>query len=98
MFAIMQHEGPGSALGNEFTYYVPCGTCLACLRLDHNQCMGSLTSPIRPAAMAPHFVGGFGDYYDVRPQQTILKVPDGVTDEEIAGVNCAMSQVIYGLL
>lgn len=81
-----------------FTYYSPCGHCLACLRGDQNQCMASLMTVYRPAAVAPHFLGGFGEYYFVGPKQALLKVPDGLSDEMVAGVNCALCQVIWGLL
>ncbi len=81
-----------------FTYYNSCGRCLACLRGDENQCGVSLMSVIRPATIAPHFTGGFGEYYYVSPKQRMIKVPDHVSNEAVAGVNCALSQVIYGLL
>jgi len=81
-----------------FSYYSSCGACLACLRQDDNQCMTSLMTVMRPAAMEPHFWGGFADYYYVNPKQKILKVPDDLTDEMVAGTNCALSQVLFGLL
>ncbi|MFC2027873.1 zinc-binding dehydrogenase, partial [Chloroflexota bacterium] len=37
------------------------------------------------------------DYYYIRPNQTVLKVPDTLTDEMVAPVNCALSEVIFGL-
>jgi threonine dehydrogenase-like Zn-dependent dehydrogenase len=45
----------------------------------------------------PHFKGTFGDYFYLYPQHTIFKVPDGLPDELVAGVNCAMAQVTCGL-
>jgi D-arabinose 1-dehydrogenase-like Zn-dependent alcohol dehydrogenase len=81
-----------------FSYYSSCGACLACFRGDDNQCMTSLMTVMRPSAAEPHFFGGFGDYYYVNPKQKILKVPDALPDEMVAGVNCALSQVIFGLL
>ncbi len=81
-----------------FTYYSSCGHCLACLRGDDNQCMTSLMTVYRPAAEAPHFLGAYGDYYYVSRKQSILKVPDSLSDDMVAGVNCALCQVIHGLL
>ena len=81
-----------------YSYYSSCGHCLACLRGTENECMMSLMSVIRPVNTRPHFFGGFGDYYYVTPKQKVLKVSDDLTDEMVAGVNCALSQVIHGLL
>lgn len=81
-----------------YSYYSNCGHCLACLRGDENMCQMSLMSVVRPVKQAPHFFGGFGDYYYAGPKQKILKVPDSLPDEAVAGLNCALSQVIYGLL
>jgi threonine dehydrogenase-like Zn-dependent dehydrogenase len=45
----------------------------------------------------PHFYGAFGDYYYVRPAAAIFKVPDELSDTMVAGVNCALSQVVGGM-
>ncbi len=81
-----------------YTYYNSCGHCLACLRARENECMRSLASVFSPADRPPHFFGGFADYYYAGPRQKLLKVPDDLPDEAVAGLNCALSQVIYGLL
>jgi threonine dehydrogenase-like Zn-dependent dehydrogenase len=63
-------------------------------------------APACPAALgrmftdphqAPHFNGAFADYYHVSPRMALFKVPDHVTDTMVAGANCALAQVIYGL-
>ena len=41
--------------------------------------------------------GAFADHYYLRPGGAIFKVPEALADEAVAGVNCALSQVIYGL-
>jgi threonine dehydrogenase-like Zn-dependent dehydrogenase len=51
------------------------------------------TDPHQP----PHFNGAFADYYHVSPKMAVFKVPDVVTDTMVAGANCALAQVIYGL-
>jgi len=51
------------------------------------------TDPHQP----PHFNGAYADYYHVTPQMALFKVPDSVSDTMVAGANCALSQVIYGL-
>jgi threonine dehydrogenase-like Zn-dependent dehydrogenase len=44
----------------------------------------------------PHFKGTFGDYFYLYPNHIALKVPDSLSDEVVAGVNCAMAQVTAG--
>ena len=44
----------------------------------------------------PSFFGHLFDYY-LRPGGAIFKVPDALSDELVAPVNCALSQVIFGL-
>ena len=46
--------------------------------------------------MWPHFKGTFGDYFYLYPNHIVLKVPDELSDEIVAGVNCAMAQVTCG--
>jgi D-arabinose 1-dehydrogenase-like Zn-dependent alcohol dehydrogenase len=79
-----------------YTYFLPCGKCRACLRGAGHACMMSLASPIRSAEDPPHFVGGFATHYAVSPKQKVFKVPDGLSDIEVAGSNCALAQVIFG--
>ncbi len=81
-----------------FTYYKPCGHCLACLDLEPHACETSLGTVFMPISKQNAFVGGYADYYLVSPKQHVLKVPDILSDDEVAGVNCALSQVIQGLL
>ena len=78
-------------------YYAPCGKCRACLRGQNHACMMSLASLVRPCEMPPHFVGGFATHYVVRRGQKVFKVPDEAQDAEVAGANCALSQVVFGL-
>ncbi|MEE2750284.1 MAG: zinc-binding dehydrogenase [Myxococcota bacterium] len=80
-----------------YAYYCPCSRCLPCLKGDEHMCMASLSSPVRPCEMPPHFLGGFADYYYVKGRQAVFKAPAGVEPELVAGANCALSQVIYGL-
>jgi threonine dehydrogenase-like Zn-dependent dehydrogenase len=52
---------------------------------------------VSPVDEFPHFTGVYAEYYYARPNQTVFKVPDNVTDDMAAPANCALSQVIYGL-
>jgi len=77
-------------------YFYPCGRCPACLKGHHAACpmnaffMGACELP-------PHFTGPYADYYYVRPNHTIFKIPDDLTDMMAAPANCALSEMIYGL-
>jgi threonine dehydrogenase-like Zn-dependent dehydrogenase len=45
----------------------------------------------------PYCNGGFAEYYYLFPGHFVFKVPDELPDEVTTSVNCAVSQVIYGL-
>ena len=45
----------------------------------------------------PHFQGGFGQYFYLRPNHAVFKLPDEITDQMAAGMNCAFTQVYAGL-
>jgi D-arabinose 1-dehydrogenase-like Zn-dependent alcohol dehydrogenase len=80
-----------------YRYFFPCGRCRACVRGDDAACP---MNPLGVGGLAeepPHFKGAYADYYYLRPQHTIFKVPDDVTDDMAAPANCALSEVIYGL-
>ena len=79
-----------------YRYFYPCGRCRACLRGNDAAC------PMNVYTMAcveqpPHFTGAYADYYYLRPNHTVFKVPDDLTDDMVAPANCALSEVIYGL-
>jgi len=80
-----------------FVYYTSCERCRPCLRGSPNACLGALFSVMRPCEDPPHFVGGFADYYVLSPRQKVFTVPAVLGDDEVAGANCALSQVIFGL-
>jgi threonine dehydrogenase-like Zn-dependent dehydrogenase len=50
-----------------------------------------------PSDQPPHFHGAYGDYYYMRRGHWIFKVPDELPDALASPVNCALSEVIYGL-
>ncbi|MGH2652353.1 MAG: zinc-binding dehydrogenase, partial [Actinomycetota bacterium] len=79
-----------------FSYFYPCGRCYVCLQGQRAACpykVGRATGP----GEFPHWVGAFAEYYYLRPGGAIFRVPDGLPDHFVSSVNCALSQVIYGL-
>jgi threonine dehydrogenase-like Zn-dependent dehydrogenase len=80
-----------------YAYFIPCGECWACLG-------GTTGCPNRyrsrntiTADDPPHFLGAYAEYYLLKSGQWVFKVPDGLPDELVAPINCALSQVLYGL-
>ncbi|MBX6377998.1 MAG: alcohol dehydrogenase catalytic domain-containing protein, partial [Clostridia bacterium] len=80
-----------------FQYFRHCGRCPACLAGHTVACRRLRMAMTESAEEWPHFVGAFADYYYVHPGQAVFKVPDDLPDELVAGANCALSQVLYGL-
>ncbi|MBI2554831.1 MAG: zinc-binding dehydrogenase [Candidatus Rokubacteria bacterium] len=79
-----------------YCYFYPCGRCYACLNNEPASCPNKVGRPLGPRTF-PHFHGAFAEYYYLRPGGFLFKVPDALSDEIVAPVNCALSQVIYGL-
>jgi D-arabinose 1-dehydrogenase-like Zn-dependent alcohol dehydrogenase len=80
-----------------FKYFYPCGRCRDCLRGNAAACLASQGSIMQDPDFEPHFTGGFGDYLYLMPGHTVLKAPDGVPDEVLAGLNCGLAEVLFGL-
>jgi len=79
-----------------YCYFYPCGRCHACLALEPAACPNKVGRPLGPSQF-PHFHGAFAEYYYLRPGGAIFTVPNALPDEVVASVNCALSQVIFGL-
>jgi L-iditol 2-dehydrogenase len=79
-----------------YTYFYPCRRCYACLNNQPAACPNKIERPLGPGAF-PHLHGAFADHYYLRPGGHLFKVPDSLPDEAVASVNCALSQVMYGL-
>ena len=80
-----------------YQYFAPCGRCRSCVRGRTEACARSFKVLTGKPTVFPHFRGAYADYFYVTPQSAIYKVPDAVTDTMVAGVNCALAQVVMGL-
>lgn len=80
-----------------YQYFAPCGHCRSCVRGLTAACAHSFKVLQGKPSKPPHFRGAFADYFYVTPQMAVFKVPDHVTDTMVAGVNCALAQVVHGL-
>jgi len=90
---------PGNSLHEgdriTFSYFSPCGRCWNCLN-------GLALCPNRHRFRGspeefPHFTATYAEYYYIRPGQWVYKVPEELTDEAVAPVNCALSTATYAL-
>ena len=73
----------------------PCGNCYQCMRGEPNWCP---SSPYSDAGDWPYFTGTYADYYWIRANHPVFKVPDELPDSVLGWVNCAMGTVTEGLL
>lgn len=91
--------GAPLAIGDRvaYQYFAPCGRCRSCLRGMTEACARSFKVLQGPPSAFPHFRGAYADYFYLTPQMAIFRVPDTVTDTMVAGVNCALAQVVMGL-
>ena len=80
-----------------FRYFDPCGRCAVCLRDHPYACPHRQRERLRGVRHWPHFRGTFAQYYYLYPGHTMFRVPEGLTDASVAGVNCALTQVVSGL-
>ena len=79
-----------------YTYFYPCGRCAACLNKEPAACLFKIGRPLGPSEF-PHFHGAFAEYYYLKPGGALFKVPAELSDALVSPVNCALSQVIFGL-
>jgi len=79
-----------------YCYFYPCGRCYACMGGEPAACPNKIGRPLGPSQF-PYFHGAFAEYYYLHPGGAIFTVPDSLPDDIVASVNCALSQVIFGL-
>jgi putative phosphonate catabolism associated alcohol dehydrogenase len=75
-----------------WTEYVACGRCVACARLALPQkCAHGRKYGHESAGDPPHLLGGFARFCYLLPGTGIALVPEALTDEEAAPVNCGVA-------
>jgi threonine dehydrogenase-like Zn-dependent dehydrogenase len=78
-------------------YYLTCLKCAACARGDLNMCQNAYRWWSQSPDTSPHFTGTFATHYYIQPGQFFYKVPEELPSSIVAGANCGLSQVIFGL-
>src|ERR1051326_7572968 len=79
-----------------FLYFFPCGRCPVCLHDEMAACPRK-ARPNRVAGTPPYFNNAYGEYYYLRPNHFVFKLPHEISDDVATPANCALSQVLYGL-
>ena len=87
------------AVGDRLMYsaITPCGRCYQCSRGEPNWC-SDRGAWSREAGVEPFFTGTYADYYYLRPNHPVFKVPDELPDEVLGFVNCARGTTTEGLM
>lgn len=81
-----------------FPFFNPCNRCYWCVRGEFHSCPNRMRNNVRlPFEQWSYCDGGYAEYYYMPQGHYVFKVPDGLPDEAIPPVNCAMSQVLYGI-
>ena len=80
-----------------FSYFHPCMRCRTCMRGATYACPLRQVDRMTPLNEWPYFRGTFADHYYLFPNHGVFRVPDDLPDPIVAGVNCALTQVISGL-
>lgn len=77
-----------------YAYFYPCNRCYQCNRGEFAACPAKV---LRMSGGISPFQGAYAEYYYLKPGHWVFKVPDELPDEVVTPVNCALSQVTYGL-
>ena len=57
-----------------YRYFCPCGRCKACLRRQYKSCPTRQANWLVSCEVWPHFQGGFGQYFYLRPNHAVFKI------------------------
>jgi len=78
-------------------YFLTCLKCGPCSRGDLNMCQNAYRWWSQSPDTSPHFTGTFATHYCIQPGQFFYKVPEELPSSIVAGANCGLSQVIFGM-
>ena len=57
-----------------YRYFCPCGHCKACLRRQYKSCPTRQANWLVSCEVWPHFQGGFGQYFYLRPNHAVFRL------------------------
>lgn len=89
---------PGDLIG--WASNIPCGRCYYCVHEQQRSLCEKRTvyGINQPAARWPHLSGGWADEIYLQPGSTIVRIPEGVSAEQVISLGCAGPTVVHGLL
>ena len=77
-----------------YAYFYPCNRCYQCNKGEFSACPNKTASMMSGPSQ---FTGAYAEYYYLAPDHWVFQVPDELSDEMVVSVNCALSQVLFGL-
>lgn len=80
-----------------FPFFNPCNRCYWCIRGEHHACPHRGRNNHQGLDAYPYCDGGMADYYYLPQGHYVYKVPDELPTDAVPPVNCALSQVMFGL-
>ena len=80
-----------------FPFFNPCNRCYWCIRGEHHACPHRSRKNHQGLDDYPYCDGGMADYYYLPSGHYVFKVPDELPSDAVPPVNCALSQVLFGL-
>jgi putative phosphonate catabolism associated alcohol dehydrogenase len=86
-------------IGDRITWTLTdsCGKCFYCSQVGLPMKCRSLRKYGHDSCAAPpHLAGGFAEMCILGPGTSIVKLPEGLTDEEACPANCALATVVAG--
>jgi threonine dehydrogenase-like Zn-dependent dehydrogenase len=92
-------QGTPLAVGDRVVtpYFWTCGSCAACSRGATNACQNLMAGDFRLFGQEPYFISAHGEYYYTHRLQPLYKVPEELSDAQVAPLNCALAQVLFAL-
>lgn len=86
-------------IGDKITWTIMdnCGKCYYCREKGlMMKCRSLKKYGHESCDLPPHFIGGFAEYCYITPGTCVIKVPQIISDEEVAPANCALATVVAG--
>jgi threonine dehydrogenase-like Zn-dependent dehydrogenase len=79
---------------------IPCGTCFHCASENEPSLCETRTvyGINQSCAQPPHLSGGWSEQMYLQPGSTIVKLPEGVTPEQVIALGCAGPTVTHAVL
>ena len=92
--------GQSLSAGDRITWTVmaSCGRCYYCrMKGLPQKCLNLFKYGHESCQEPTHLNGGLAEYIYIKPGTGVFKVPDELSDEEVAPANCALATMVNGL-